>query len=211
MLSIKTLLTVTATAALVLPGAALADAPDAKSPSSAKQCKTLRAQMGASAFRDAYGTNKNKRNAFGKCVSQMSKARKAERGAAVDACRTERSADEAAFAAKFGTGKKQRNAFGKCVSAQTKDDDADVRRDQRSAAKGCKTERSAGRDAFAEKYGTNKNKRNAFGKCVSAAAKERAEDRQDDAEAEASETDGDDAAPATPQNDDNPGQSKKPS
>ena len=33
--------------------------------------------------------------------------------------------------------------------------------------KACKAERKADRAAFAEKYGTNKNNRNAFGKCVS--------------------------------------------
>jgi hypothetical protein len=33
------------------------------------------------------------------------------------------------------------------------------------------TERDAGPAAFKEKYGTNKNKKNAFGKCVSATAK----------------------------------------
>ena len=36
-----------------------------------------------------------------------------------------------------------------------------------NAAKGCKTERKADPAAFRAKYGTSKNKRNAFGKCVS--------------------------------------------
>ena len=39
------------------------------------------------------------------------------------------------------------------------------------AAKTCKAERSADPQAFAEKYGTNKNKKNAYGKCVSQTAK----------------------------------------
>ena len=42
-------------------------------------------------------------------------------------------------------------------------------------ARTCKAERAAvGVDAFNERYGTNANKRNAFGKCVSKHAKERA-------------------------------------
>ena len=41
-----------------------------------------------------------------------------------------------------------------------------------NAAKTCKAERTADPAAFREKYGTNKNKRNAFGKCVSKTAKE---------------------------------------
>jgi hypothetical protein len=49
---------------------------------------------------------------------------------------------------------------------------APVERQKESAAKKCKAERAAmGREAFAQKYGKNKNKRNAFGKCVSAARK----------------------------------------
>ena len=43
-----------------------------------------------------------------------------------------------------------------------------------SAAKACATERggtAASRAAFTQKYGTNKNKNNAFGKCVSQKAK----------------------------------------
>ena len=41
----------------------------------------------------------------------------------------------------------------------------------KNAAKTCKAERDADAAAFAEKYGTNENNKNAFGKCVSAAAK----------------------------------------
>ncbi|MBA2348651.1 MAG: hypothetical protein H0V81_10190 [Solirubrobacterales bacterium] len=191
----------TATAALALPAAALADAPSTtKGPSSAKQCKTLRTQMGADAFKAAYGTNTSKSNAFGKCVSALSKAAKAERASTVDGCRAERAADAAAFAAKYGTGKKQANAFGKCVSASAKKDAAEVRSDQRSAVKSCRQERGEDANAFSAKYGTNANKRNAFGKCVSKAAKAKAEDRDDAAEA---------ANNDTPQNDTNPGQSKK--
>jgi hypothetical protein len=40
-----------------------------------------------------------------------------------------------------------------------------------NAAQTCKTERDADPAAFTEKYGTNKNKKNAFGKCVSTTAK----------------------------------------
>lgn len=46
-----------------------------------------------------------------------------------------------------------------------------------NAAQACKAERAENADAFAEKYGTNRNKKNAFGKCVSATAQ--AEDDDD--------------------------------
>jgi hypothetical protein len=41
----------------------------------------------------------------------------------------------------------------------------------KNAAKACKAERDANSEAFAEKYGTNKNGKNAFGKCVSTTAR----------------------------------------
>jgi hypothetical protein len=97
----------------------------------AKQCKAQRASMGEKAFAEKYGTNPNKRNAFGKCVS--------------------------------GKAKKPGDA-----SAKPKDEK------QENAARKCKAERAAmGEKAFAEKYGTNPNERNAFGKCVSKYAKEK--------------------------------------
>jgi hypothetical protein len=64
--------------------------------------------------------------------------------------------------------------------------------DLRNAAKACKAERAADAAAFTKKYGTNKNGKNAYGKCVSAKAREateqetkaRANARQDLQEAE---------------------------
>ena len=41
-----------------------------------------------------------------------------------------------------------------------------------NAAKECKAERQADPEEFATNYGTNGNKRNAFGKCVSSKASE---------------------------------------
>src|SRR5215216_6621445 len=42
----------------------------------AKECKAERAEIGAQAFADKYGTNKNGKNAYGKCVSAKAKAKK---------------------------------------------------------------------------------------------------------------------------------------
>jgi len=39
----------------------------------AKKCKAEREAMGADAFKAKYGTNANKANALGKCVSKLSK------------------------------------------------------------------------------------------------------------------------------------------
>ena len=57
---------------------------EGKGKSPAKACKQLRADMGLDAFRAAFGTNHNGRNAFGKCVSRMARMKSdADRVAAV--------------------------------------------------------------------------------------------------------------------------------
>ena len=99
---------------------------------------------------------------------------------AVKKCRAERdSMAIEAFRKKYGTNHNLMNAFGKCVSSKSKDkankDDEKEDKDDKaedSAAKKCKAERTAmGAEAFAKKYGTNHNLKNAFGKCVSSLSK----------------------------------------
>jgi hypothetical protein len=93
-----------------------------------KACKTERNSLGAEAFGKKYGTNHNKRNAFGKCASGKSKGKKDDKnekdedsGAAARACRSERaSIGIEAFAKKYGTNHNLKNAFGKCVSGKSK-------------------------------------------------------------------------------------------
>ena len=92
------------------------------------------------------------------------------------ACNAERnSLGVEAFAKKYGTNHNKRNAFGKCVSGKSKgmkDDKDEKDEDSGAAAKACKAERaSIGLEAFAKKYGTNHNLKNAFGKCVSGKSK----------------------------------------
>ena len=105
-----------------------------------------------------------------------------DRTNAAQECRAERgdsTATREAFAARYGTNANRRNAFGKCVSQQAREakaerDEADAEKTEarKSAARDCRTERTEmGREAFAQKYGTNANKRNAFGKCVSQGAR----------------------------------------
>jgi hypothetical protein len=131
----------------------------------AKQCSTERTANPA-AFELLYGTNANKANAFGKCVSKLAQQHASDQTTAAAQCRTERDADSAAFAAKYGTGKKHANAFGKCVSGKAKAAAAQQVEATDNAAKTCWNERKADPAAFKAKYGTNANKSNAFGKCV---------------------------------------------
>ena len=110
-------------------------------------------------------------------------AQDAEKSAA-KLCKAERtSIGVDAFLKKYGTNTNLRNAFGKCVSSKSKDDKdekaEDDDKDEKSsgAAKACKAERaSMGVEAFAKKYGTNHNLKNAFGKCVSGKSKSKDKD-----------------------------------
>jgi hypothetical protein len=99
------------------------------------------------------------------------------------ACKAQRTAmGAAAFKALYGTNKTKSNAFGRCVAKQAKADDAATETAKQNAAKACKAEQADGGFAaahdgktFQQVYGTGKNGRNAFGKCVSGKAKAAAE------------------------------------
>jgi hypothetical protein len=160
------------TAALALPAFAVAGTPSpADQAAAVKQCSTERAAMKVPAFKLLYGTNANRSNAFGKCVSKLAQQNAKNRSNAASSCRTERATDAAAFAAKYGTGKKHANAFGNCVSQTAKAAANQQQQATTSAAKACWAERQPDPAAFKAKYGTNANKSNAFGKCVSGKVK----------------------------------------
>jgi hypothetical protein len=176
----KTITVASLALALVIPAGAVAKAhPDQGDKRAAKaECKTLRGTTDAT--REAFRTQFR---SFSACV-RTSAVEEAQQGQsahtnAAKECKAERTADPAAFAAKYGTNANKRNAFGKCVSqkAKAKEAAADAQDEQeatefKNAAKECDAERTADPAAFAAKYGTNANKRNAFGKCVSSKASE---------------------------------------
>jgi hypothetical protein len=137
--------------------------------SPAMACKAQRTAMGEQAFKLLYGTNADRANAFGKCVSKQANLQEQNAMNASQTCAAERSSiGEAAFAAKYGRNKNDSNAFGKCVSQHAHAAQAAQQQKTISAAKSCKAERQTlGAAAFGAKYGTNRSKANAFGKCVS--------------------------------------------
>ncbi len=159
-------------ASLAFPAGAMAQS-SADERNGARECRSLLRAMGTENFRTTYGTNKNDRNAFGKCVSSRARdeareGRTAKSNAAKE-CKAERDADRVAFDAKY------RN-LGKCVSsrAKSKEREADAKdREMVNAAKACRAEQKADADKFAATYGT---RRNAFGKCVSTKAREKDEE-----------------------------------
>jgi len=174
-------------AVLVLPAGAVAKPDAADKRAAIKQCKAERGKTKAT--RQAF---KAKYHSFSRCIHQNAAEEHAEKKAAhkraVKTCKAERA--DANFAAThdgktfqefYGTNKNGKNAYGKCVSAKAHEqkaaDDADDAEEVaafKNAAKECAGERSdpgfpAAHDGktFEEFYGTNHNKRNAFGKCVS--------------------------------------------
>jgi hypothetical protein len=86
------------------------------------------------------------------------------------------------FNVMFGKNENDKNAYGKCVSAKAHEEAAERQNAKSNAARQCKAEQAM-TDAqfkadpahngktFVEFYGTNKNGKNAYGKCVSAHAK----------------------------------------
>ena len=118
----------------------------------------------------------------GKPEKSQASSQGAEKNAA-KACKAERAKDPVAFKTKYGKNPNKANAFGKCVSMKAKDKDSDDEADEAdeteaesdaesNAARKCKAERARiGVQAFNDLHGTNPNKKNAFGKCVSKLAK----------------------------------------
>ena len=152
-----------AVAALTIPAAASAAVSPADYKNAAKFCKALRAEMGADAFKQAYGTNKNKRNAFGKCVSKQARKLDQIHAHAVKECKAATSPS----AGEHARQERRQARAARLRKAKVRELKAEHADAIVNAAQQCKTERTADPAAFREKYGTNENKSNAFGKCVS--------------------------------------------
>lgn len=89
----------------------------------AQACKAER-DADKEAFVEKYGSNKNGKNAYGKCVSATASAKTQDeaedRSNAAHTCKALKKDDADEFAETYGSG---RNAFGKCVSATARADD----------------------------------------------------------------------------------------
>jgi hypothetical protein len=103
--------------AVLVPAALAADPTPADFKNAAKYCAAVRESKGVEAFRTQWGTNGNKKNAYGKCVSATAKAKAEKRedteeqSAAVAACKKQRSENAAKFA-------QDHKNFGQCVKAE---------------------------------------------------------------------------------------------
>ncbi len=172
----KAWIAVAAVALLALPVAAGAHRKDANVKNAAKYCKSLRAEMGVEAFREAYG---GRPHAFGKCVKKRAHELRDARKAARKACAEELGVKR--FRHEGGDKPaKPSKAFRDCVRAKVKVDTGDDDERVTNAAKLCAAERELNEAAFEQTYGSNHNKRNAFGKCVSQHSQEDESEAGDD-------------------------------
>ena len=183
-MKLKALFAALAVAAIV-PVAALADpASPSDKANGARACQALKAPaptgLGEATFKTTYGTNADKSNAFGKCVSSWTQAEHQNRHAATTACKAEQA--DAGFAAAhegktfaqfYGAGKQGANALNRCIQSKRAAESTADKQAVVAAAKKCKAERKTmGETAFKGAYGTNADKSNAFGKCVAKLASE---------------------------------------
>lgn len=145
------------------------------------QCIAQKHAMGNKAFKALYGkravkTCKNKgrgsANALVNNAAQLCKAEQADPNFAA-------THGGLTFDQFYGTNPNDKNSFGKCVSGKAKAQQDAQTVALRNAAQSCRAERSDpgfaaahGGKSFADFYGTNRNKKNAFGKCVSGKAKQ---------------------------------------
>ena len=175
----KTTVAIALIVGLFVPAGATAKSDDADRRAAKAECKTERGK--SSATREAFTA---RYSSMSRCVSrtaaeEATEETKARKNAAHE-CKEERALDRDAFAEKYGTNANKKNAYGKCVSSKAKAEeeemdeaDAEEASKRKHAARECAAERDEiGRDAFAEEYGTNANKKNAFGKCVSRTARD---------------------------------------
>jgi hypothetical protein len=167
-------------AAALTPVAAFAAAPGSDASTNANAaCTAQKAKLGATAFAQAYGTNADRSNAFGVCVSRIGQVEQQNTTSAQDSCSALQSdANFAAnhggktFAQFYGTGKNGSNAMGKCVSTFAKASSQAEQQGRVNPAQTCRASRTQmGPSAFGQLYGKNANDRNAFGKCVSQVAR----------------------------------------
>jgi hypothetical protein len=158
---------------LLVPTGAIAKPDKAEVAAAKAQCKAERGETKATreAFRLKY-------DGFADCMGKKAAEEEAEndqaaRNAAQE-CKAERDANPTTFQETYGKNKNGKNAFGKCVSGKAAEkkaamDAADAQEvaERKKAAKECAAERAADAEKFKADWGTNKNGKNAFGKCVS--------------------------------------------
>lgn len=141
----------------------------------ARTCSALKTRLGSPLFAQAFGTNQNHRNAFGKCVSLVARSQSSSVVNAASACLSELNDSSFAtthggktFAQFYGTNTDLSNAFGNCVAKKLETATTKLQASLSNAAKTCSAMRRSDPNGFRTKYGSRPN---AFAKCVVAHTK----------------------------------------
>jgi hypothetical protein len=152
----------------------------------AQQCTSELHAMGVKSFKALYGDNAPKyQHAMRNCQRAHGKSAGNTVNNAAKQCKAEQADPNFAathngmtFDQFYGTNANDHNSFGKCVSSKVQSAQAQQDQNLQNAAQQCRAERSDpafaaghGGKSFTDFYGTNHNKKNAFGKCVSQKAK----------------------------------------
>ena len=149
------------------------------------QCTTELHAMGVKAFKALYGDPPKGQHAMRNCKRQHGKSAQNTTNNAAQQCKAEQADPNFAaghggmtFDQVYGANHNDKNSFGKCVSGKVNAAVPQQDENTENAAQQCRAERSDanfaadhGGKSFTDFYGTNKNKKNAFGKCVSQKAK----------------------------------------
>jgi hypothetical protein len=144
------------------------------------QCVAQQHAIGTKAFKALYG-----KRAMQTCKRKGTPQANGVLDNAAQQCKAEQADPNfaaahggATFDQFYGTNPNDKNAFGKCVSGKAQAAEAAQQTAVQNAAQACRAERADpgfatahGGKSFSDFYGTNKNHRNAFGKCVSGKAK----------------------------------------
>jgi len=168
-------------------GGSVAQADNASNPNwvAAHQCTTDLHAMGVKSFKALYGDSAPKyKHAMRNCQRQHGKSAHNVVKNAAQECKAEQADPNFAadhgmtFDQFYGTNANDKNSFGKCVSSKVRSTEAQDDQNVQNAAQQCRAERNDpgfagnhGGESFTDFYGSNKNKKNAFGKCVSQKAK----------------------------------------
>jgi len=151
----------------------------------AQQCTTELHAMGIKAFKGLYGDQPKGQHAMRNCQQQHGKSARIVANNAAQQCKAEQADPNFAaghsgmtFDQFYGTNHNEKNSFGKCVSTKAQELQVQQEENLQNAAQQCRAERSDedfatshGGKSFTDFYGSNKNRKNAFGKCVSQKAK----------------------------------------
>lgn len=168
----KTLIACLACAGLLIAGVAPAAADGTSASDVAKKLCNEQKKADPAAFEATYGD----KHTMQTCKKGTAPEVEDTVQNASQECKALEEADPAGFAATYGTNKNGKNAHGKCVSAKTEEEVAEEVEDFQNASQECRAERTADPAGFTATYGTNGNKKNAFGKCVSSKVKDDAYD-----------------------------------